>query len=185
MKEQNYIKGLLRHDDKILRAIYKKFSKGIYAFIRQNGGTTDDAKDVFQDALMIIYKKAQKPDFELTSKFHTYLFSICKLTWYARQRKKSHHTVTIPDENTLIDRQDLEGDILERERHNIYKDNFKKLKSECQRLLKLFFEKKSMEEIATILKFKNEHTARTRKYRCQQSLKKFIEADKRFKEIQE
>ena len=46
------------------------------------------------------------------------------------------------------------------------------------------FCQKSMTEIANSLDLKNEHTARTRKYRCQQQLKKLLESDKRYQELQ-
>lgn len=185
MKEKDYIIGLLKHDDKVLRAIYKNFSKSVFSFIQQYGGTSEDSKDVFQDALMIIYKKAQHPEFELSSKFYTYLFSICKLIWYARQRKKINKTVTIPKDKSLIDTYNLEEEIQKREQHKVFQDNLEKLTNECQRLLKLFFEKESMEDITNILQYKNEHTTRTRKYRCQEKLKQLIKNDNRYNEIKE
>lgn len=184
MRDKDYLHGLLNRDDKVLRIIYKKFSGRIRSFIIKNGGTPEDAKDVFQDALMIILEKIKAPDFELKSSFYTYLFSVCKLTWYAKRRKKVNHTVTIPDDNTLIDQKNIEEELFNRELDNIYRENFSKLGTICQQLLRLFFVKKSMTEIAKLLDLKNEHTARTRKYRCREKLKKLITNDLRFKELQ-
>ncbi len=183
MKDKDYLEGLLKSDDKVLRAIYKNFSSRISTHIQQQGGTPEDAKDVFQDALMIIFNKSQSTDFELTSSFYTYLFSICKLTWYAKKRKKSRQTVTISDDNALTDSQSIEQELLDRESDNIYRENFQKLGAFCQKLLRLFFEKKNMTEITKALQLKNEHTARNRKYRCSQNLKKLMEKDERYQEL--
>ena len=40
-----------------------------------------------------------------------------------------------------------------------------------------------MTEIAAIMKFDNEHVARTRKYRCGKKLEKLIKSDSRYSEL--
>lgn len=185
MKDKAYLSGLLNNDDKVLRAIYKNFYERIRTFIIKNNGTSDDAKDVFQDALMVIYQKSQSPDFELSSSFYTYLYSICKLTWYAKRRKKSHQTVTILDETTLMDSDDIEQDLLNREMDKIYRDNFVQLNAFCQQLFRLVFLGKKMEEIAETLILKNKHTARNRKYRCSQELIQLMKKDERYREFKD
>ena len=142
MQDNKYIEGLLRGDDKMLRAIYKNFSGRISNYVIKNGGSKEDAKDIFQDALMIILQKAQSPDFELTSSFYTYLYSVCKLVFYGKRRKKTNQTVTIPEDNTLKDTYSIEQELINRELDKVYRDNFSKLGLLCQQLLKLFFNKK-------------------------------------------
>jgi DNA-directed RNA polymerase specialized sigma24 family protein len=92
LDNQQYIAGLLNNDHAILREIYENYADRIKHHIIKNGGTANDAKDVFQDALMIIYKKAQSEDFELTSQFYTYLFGICHFV-FKRKRKKMTESV--------------------------------------------------------------------------------------------
>lgn len=183
MSDEEYLAGLIRQDDKVLRAIYQNYAGRISHYILQKGGSPEDAKDVFQDALMVLLEKVQSSDFQLSSSFYTYLFSINKLIWYNKSRKKSRSTVTMPDDNTLKDKQDIEQAILNREMDKVYRDNFSKLGMICQQLLRLFFAKKNMTEIAQQLELKNEHTARTRKYRCQEKLRKFMQADNRYQEL--
>ncbi|MFK7946675.1 MAG: RNA polymerase sigma factor, partial [Saprospiraceae bacterium] len=173
---------LINQDDKVLNAIYQNFAGRISNYILQKGGSPEDAKDVFQDALMVVLQKVQSPDFEINSTFYTYLFSVNKMLWYNKSRKKSRSTVTMPDDNTLRDNHSIEEELINRELDNIYRNNFVKLGELCQQLLQLFFRKKTMIEIAAQLKLKNEHTARTRKYRCQKNLKKRMEADERYLE---
>lgn len=183
MQDKDYIEGLLKHDKKILDSIYKNFADRIQRHVSSNGGSTEDAKDVFQDALMVIYDKAKQPDFKLTAQFYTYLFGVARFIWDRKRKKKSNNTVTIPDDNRYMGEEDLEKNILQQERHNIYKTSFIKLGDFCQTILKLFYAEKSMAEITTILSLKNEHTTRNRKYRCQKELEQIIKSDERYKEL--
>jgi RNA polymerase sigma factor (sigma-70 family) len=167
----------------VLRAIYQNFSGKISNYIMQKGGSLDDAKDIFQDALLIVINKVQSTDFQLSSSFYTYLFSVNKYLWFNKSREKSRNNVSIPEDNTLRDDNNIERELLHKEKDAIFHDNFKKLGELCQQLLTLFFEKKNMTFIAQQLNLKNEHTARTRKYRCRESLKKLMYNDNRYQEL--
>lgn len=183
MKDHDYIKGLITNDKAILDLIYRNFSTKIQQFVIRRGGSVEDAKDVFQDALMVIYTKAQEPDFEITNQFQSYLYGVCRFIYDRKRKKKSNNNVTISDHERLIDEQNIEKDILQRERYKVYQYNFKKLGEFCQKLLRLFYAKESMESIAEQLALKNEHTARTRKYRCQKKLEGLITSDVRYNEL--
>lgn len=183
MDKQDYINGLLNNDHKVLQKIYSSYANRIRHHIIKNGGTTEDAKDVFQDALIIIYKKAQSDDFKLTSKFYTYLFGICWNLFDRKMKKNARNSMTNPDFDGYIYDSSLEQDIFEREKHKIYTDTFRKLGASCQKILELYFCKTSMEKIAVKLNLKNAHTARNRKYRCQKELEEMIQADIRYKEL--
>jgi RNA polymerase sigma factor (sigma-70 family) len=129
---------------------------------------------------MVIFNKAKADDFELTSQFYTYLFGVCRFIWDRKRKKMSNNNVTLPEDDRYISDKDIEQDIINRERHKIFQDNFSKLGAFCQKILKLFYDKKNMIDIAEQLDLKNEHTARTRKYRCQKKLEDFIKSDSRF-----
>lgn len=183
MKEEEYIQALLYHDEKKLDKVYQEFTPRIRRYVEKRGGTAEDAKDVFQDALMVIYNKAQSEDFKLTSQFSTYLFGICYFIWGRKKKKMANNTVTILEDNGYTIDEDIESNILERERCHIFKEQFLKLGEPCQKILTLFFSKKNMVEIAEALKLKNEHTARNRKYRCQKKLEELVKQDKRYNEV--
>ena len=58
--------------------MYKEFFPSIRYLIKTNAGLEEDAEDIFQEALYIILKKISEEDFELSSSFLTYLYSISK-----------------------------------------------------------------------------------------------------------
>lgn len=186
MKDLKYINGLLNNNSSVLNEIYQKYFLIVEQFVLKNNGTTDDAKDVFQDGLMVIYTKAQDKNFELTSSFHTFLYSICRFIWLRKQRKNSKYD-SLPENIEELEKVDfaLQALIEKRERHKIFTDNFNNLKTFCQRILNAYFSDLSMEEIAIELELKNAHTARNRKYRCQKELEKLISLDERYQELKE
>jgi len=102
-EESFYIEGMLKNDPFISKRIYEEFYPKIKRMVTSNSGGGDDAWDVFQDALIIIYKKAQSPDFMLTCPFYNFLYPISKHIWLKKLNKKSRTEVTIQDDNGYID----------------------------------------------------------------------------------
>lgn len=166
-----------------LRAIYKEFLPRIARHIMQKGGNYDDAKDVFQDAIIVLYEKAQQPDFELTSGFYTLLFGICRNIWGNRLQKKSRTEVTIPEDAKYKSDTDTEALISQVEEERLFWDAFKKLGEDCQQLMRLFFEKTKMEEITSIMGYGSVNYTKKRKFVCKEQLVRFVKEDKRFEEL--
>jgi RNA polymerase sigma factor (sigma-70 family) len=183
LSDKEYIQGLINEDREVLEAIYQDFSGKISNYIMRKGGSSEDAKDIFQDALLIIIDKVQHSDFQLTSSFYTYIFSINKYLWFNKAKGKSRKSVLLPDDNTLRGDNNIERELLNKELDTVFQDNFKKLGEFCQQLLTMFFEKKDTTTIAKLLKLTNAHAVRTRKYRCQETLKKIMLEDSRYKEL--
>lgn len=86
--DEQILKGILRHDNLILQYIYKQYYYNINYFIRKNQGSEDDASDIFQEAIIIIYRKIKENDlvFEKSS-FKGYLFSVCRFLWLKQLEK--------------------------------------------------------------------------------------------------
>ena len=101
MSDREYIQGLIHEDRKVIEAIYQNFSGRISNYIMRKGGSSEDAKDIFQDALLIIMDKVQHSDFQLTSSFSTYFFGVNKYLWLNKAKGKSRKSVLLPDDNTL------------------------------------------------------------------------------------
>lgn len=183
LDNQKYIDGLRQNNAAVIRKIYENYALKVKRLIIKKGGIEADAKDIFQDALAIIFQKIQKDELTLTSSFQNYLISVCKFLYANKRRKNSRITVTNDLFTTYLDTIDLEKEILAQEEYNIYKDNFFKLRRACQTILKLAFDNHSMSVISQKLHLKNAHIARSRKYRCQKKLEELIKADQRYKDL--
>lgn len=178
-----YLLGLLAQDQATIARIYTDFAPRIEAMVLQNNGSKEDARDVFQEGLLVFWRKANDPAFKLTSSFYTYLYGVCYFVWQRNRKKRANNTVTIPATEGLIDGDDIQSAIEEGERNQLYKHHFSLLGEECRLLLKLFFQGLSMENIAVKLNIENAHAARNRKYRCQKKLENSILNDPRYSEI--
>jgi RNA polymerase sigma factor (sigma-70 family) len=174
--DQAIIDGLKRRDSGVIRFIYKEYYPTIKYLINSNSGYDTDAEDVFQDALVIIYRKITKEDLTLTSSFKTFLYSICRNLWLQRLDKKVFNS----DFLTLEDLDDLQepvysdpGDV-ENEKYKIFQQHFLSLSEDCQKILRLFMNKVPLKEIAELMGFKTEKYAKTRKFMCKERLKNLI-----------
>ena len=181
--EDKYLTGLLAKDPTIIQAIYAEFAPRIESSILKKGGRKEDARDVFQEALLIIWRKAQSPEFVLTSSFYTFLYGVCLNLWRRKLKKKDNNAVTILEAKGLKDEENIEVELEIKERHRVFSEHFSAMDRDCQRLLRLFFEGKSMKQIADLLGIDNDHAARNRKYRCQKKLEDSILNDARYKEL--
>ncbi len=181
--DQAYLNGLVQNDGTILRQLYAAFFPRISTFIQQNQGTQDDAQDIFQEALMVIYHKAKEEEFELTSAFYTFLYSICKNLWLKELRKKSREGVTIREEMVYTEDAEIEEAIHRRARARLYRQKFQALGEDCQQVLSMGFSKKPMVEIAEVMGYASPEYARKKKFTCKDKLIQMIKSDPIYQEL--
>ena len=60
--EEHLVTGLRNGDRAVVRELYERYYAGIRTLVTQNSGSVDDARDVFQEGLMVVYTKAQSAD---------------------------------------------------------------------------------------------------------------------------
>jgi RNA polymerase sigma factor (sigma-70 family) len=181
--DEHYINAIRNNDRKGLQQLYQEFLPRISAFIRKNGGKDADAKDVFQDALIVIFKKVQEADFQLTSGFYTLLYGICRNLWGNRLQKKSGNEVSIPEDYKYTGEAGLSQLLEQQEEEQIFWDAFRQLGQDCQQLLQWFFAKVKMAEIAERMEYSSVGYAKKRKFQCKEQLIQRVKADARYSEL--
>lgn len=110
--EVDYLKGVAENDLAVLQLIYRESLPEVIKFVRKNSGTADDAKDVFQEAILIIFRKLSNEELELTTRFHLYLFSICKRIWLKKLRNNRNREVPFAAEKEYGFEEHLEEQFL-------------------------------------------------------------------------
>jgi RNA polymerase sigma factor (sigma-70 family) len=183
MDEMSFVKAILNSNQPVLRHIYAKFLPPVANLIKQHGGTHADALDVFQDALIIIFEKAQKPDFQLSGSFFSYLYGVCRNVWGNKLQKKDNQTVTIDGLFKLSDNNDLHPHIERQEKEQVFWMAFEKLGKDCRLILQLFFEGHSMEEICSTLGQSSVGYTKKRKFHCKEALIQLVKTDPKFAEL--
>jgi len=181
MEQDPYIAGIRNGDPKIVAEIWGDIFPAVRKWVTAGGGNEDDAKDVFQDAMMVVYDKAQRPDFQLTSKFSTFFLGICRNLLGNLFQKKYFRHITIPEDAKYM--AEVPVDFAELERHNLF-DLAKALQGEeCQKIMDLYFQKKSMAEIAALMGLSSEKYAKLRKFQCKERLEELVKKQPGFHEL--
>lgn len=183
---QDLLNGILRNDTIVLQYIYKNFYSKINFFIKKNSGDDDDANDVFQEAIIIIFRKLKANDLILDCTFETYLYSVCRFLWLKQLDKRKIEKEKIKDNHDY--HEDIYDDGLERvadlnERYRLYQKHFVNLGKDCQKILQLYFDKVPLKNIAQIMGFKSEKYAKKRKFKCKEYLIKSIKQDLEYSKI--
>ena len=177
-KEQILLRGLIAGDSKAIQSIYATHFSLIQAMVLNNNGSYDDARDVFQEAVVILYENAKKSDFRLTSQLKTYLYAIAKRLWL---KKLKHHGLFVSNtdlnllEPTISLEEDLEWAKKKDADFVLMESAFQQLGEPCKSLLEAFYvQKKSMADLVEIFGYTNTDNAKTQKYKCLMRLKKLF-----------
>ncbi|MFN4284770.1 MAG: RNA polymerase sigma factor [Lacibacter sp.] len=174
--ELELLNGLARNDRKAIETLYQQNYAVVQAFIINNNGTADDARDIFQEAMILLYEKAGSPDFELNCKIRTYLYSVCRRLWLKRLQQANRYGSPV---ETLEDVVPVEEDLEEQENRNEAFQMMEKamlhLGEPCKSLLEAYYvHKKQMAEIAEHFGYTNADNAKNQKYKCLMRLKKLF-----------
>jgi RNA polymerase sigma factor (sigma-70 family) len=179
--EQQLLSDLAKGTHKATTAIYKQHHKVVVSWIVNHGGDAADAEDVFQEAMVVLYQKAQSEDFRLTCKIGTYLFAISKHLWYKKLEQQQRGPSLLDDNMGSDDGRDLayEDDVKAHEEREAHYEQLNgaldRLGEPCSSLLKAFYHHdKSMQEIAAMFGYTNPDNAKTQKYKCLNRLKKIF-----------
>lgn len=168
MKDSEILKRISKGDERVLDHLYKKYYRMMIKVVTSNNGTEDEAKDVYQEALLVFWQKAVGGKLVLTSKISTYLYSICLNQWRKELDRKSR----LSDEE--VDGENFQSYDTE-ERSKIIHGCIEELGDVCKKVLThYYFDGMSMQEIAKKLNFSNTDTAKTKKYKCKKKLDELI-----------
>ncbi len=184
-KDERFLQGIAEGNTLIIREIYTAYFDSIVSHLTRNKGTVEDARDVFQDALMVIYQKTKELDFKINYSLHTYLFAICKNLWLKKLRKKQDFGVPLSDHLEPIDDWDMDQVLVNRLKEKLYREKFAELGEVCQKVISLYLEGKSMQEIATALALNSVAYAKKRKYQCKNQLLTLIQTNPIYQELKE
>ena len=169
---------------KALDVLYQHFPM-MRKMILSNGGNSQDAEDIFQEALIILCRKVKEPGFKLTARLSTYLYSVCRFLW-KDEMKKRKHPVAIDFEQGLpeVEEKELEV-IVEKERQiKLAEKVLNELGERCRELLLLFYHADlKLKDIAARMGYSSEGTAKNQKYKCLEGAKNRLKALKQTTQI--
>jgi RNA polymerase sigma factor (sigma-70 family) len=170
MKDADILAKIRIGDESALEYLYQKYYRMMIKLVTSNSGTEYEAKDIYQEALIVLWQKAVSDKLVLTSKLSTYLYSICQNLWRKELDRKSRLSNESHDGT-----QYMEHDRDERGR--IIRECIEQLGETCQKVLTYYyFDGMSMSDIADKLNFSSTNTAKTKKYKCKKRLDQLVKS---------
>ncbi len=175
-QEKQLLEGLALNDRSVVEAIYRDNYPMIQAFILNNNGDSDEARDIFQEAMIVIFEKAVSGTFELNCLLKTYIYSVCRRLWLKRLQQLQRYGSLIENvEDTVAVEEDLEMHEKNNTDFTLMEAAMGKIGEPCKSLLDAYYiQKKNMQEIASEFGYTNADNAKTQKYKCLVRLKKLF-----------
>ncbi len=174
--DNEIILGILNNSSSTLQYLYKAYFPMIYQLIINNSGNEDDAKDIYQEGIIILHDKIKSGDFELTSKLKTFLYSVCRRLWLKKLNHKSRFNVNINDyEDHFVVEPDMANHEEKDQQFLLMDKALLQLGEPCKTIIEDFYiHSKSMQDISEKFGYTNADNAKTQKYKCLQRLKKLF-----------
>ncbi len=174
--EKTLLEGLARNDRMAAETIYRDNYNMVQSLVINNNGGIDDARDIFQEAMIVLYEKAKSGSFELNCQLKTYLYSVCRRLWLKRLQQMNRfitsgdhlsETVSVDDDLEEHGKKDADFEMMEK--------SFGMIGEPCKGLLDAYYlQRKNMQEIADMFGYTNAANAKTQKYKCLMRLKKIF-----------
>ncbi len=148
-----------------LPGLYEDTFPAVASFVSKMGGTVDDAKDIFHDALIAYFESAHRLKFYVEP--GAYIVGIAKHLWLRKHKRglgkvqlnEVERYLTLPDEEPLPITEKL---------FSLIKSSGKA----CLDLLEAFYYRKnSAEDIAETFHYSNAHSATVQKFKCVEKLR--------------
>lgn len=171
----------MARDDALITEVYQTYYAGIEQYVRKNRGTAEDARDLFNDALKIIYLQG-RDGLQLHTSFGGYLGTICRCRWINELKRRQRFTPDIEDQAEPVAEEDIWANMVAYERKLLYRKHFGQLPERCQQILTLTFEGLNYREVAERLDL-NYSFVRRRAGECTKKLTQAIRQDPVFKEL--
>ncbi|GAB3821245.1 RNA polymerase sigma factor [Pontibacter rugosus] len=174
--DEAIMEGIRLGDDKALAHLYKLYFPVISHFIMSNSGTDDEAKDIYQEGVIVFYEKVKENSLELTCQIKTYLYSVCRRLWLKRLAEKGRYATRLDESESFVPVEEEVQQHEEQERQfGVMGDALLQLGEPCRSLLEDYYIRtQSMQDITDKFGYTNSDTAKNQKYKCLQRLKKIF-----------
>ncbi len=170
--EQLLLQRLQKGDQEVLVELYRANFAMVKNHVAKNNGVVEDAEDLLQDALVVLWQNCRKPGFELTSKISTYIMAICKNLWLKQLSKSGRMMGEELIKPQMHSENPQEGKDMDMKKIHAA---LNELGDTCKNILVMFyFDGFDMDAIAKAMGFNNSDTAKAKKYQCFKKLEEIV-----------
>jgi RNA polymerase sigma factor (sigma-70 family) len=175
LNERVLLQGLAKNDKKATESIYKDNYNMVQALVVKNNGSAEDAKDVFQEAMIVLFEKVRTGNFELNCQVKTFVYSVSRRIWLKRLLLQNRFQLSEGHEDIVSVDEEMEEHEKKNNEYFIMEKAMGGLGEPCKSLLEAFYlQKRSMQDIASGFGYTNPENAKNQKYKCLMRLKKLF-----------
>ncbi len=163
-------------EEDALVELYRTSRKQVTSYVLRNSGTIEDAEDLLQEALVVLWERVRAERFTLAAKLETFIVATVRNMWLRRLARLRRETPAITDPDGTPDPVPSVLEVLiEDEESQRVRDALETLGDPCRTLLLLYYwDELPMDEIAARLGFANAETAKSKKYQCKKALEALL-----------
>lgn len=165
--------ALLADRERTLTHLYQRTFPMVRRYVQQHGGTAQDAKDVFHDALITFYEKVVGETLVLSASASTYLVAVCRNLWRQElSRRTRQPLVSLTDEHAEV----AEAELAEQPALSVL-EQVERLGARCKDILLAFYYfQQPLEQIATAHQYRTVRSATVQKFKCLERLRTSVRA---------
>jgi len=169
--EKELVSGIIKENNDVILYIYKNSFRPVRHLITRNSGSEEDARDIFQDSLVVLYKKLKTGSLKLSCSVSTFLYSIARLLWLKELRIRGKEIISSDNYDSWVDEESNIVRIYEQnERLRFYRRIFEQLSEDCRKILRMVMKSFTISEITSIMGYSSVQHTKNRRYRCKKAL---------------
>ena len=162
--------ALLTDRTQVLTGLYRQSFPPVRRYIGRHGGSAQDAQDVFQDALILLYEQATGGTLVLTASVSTYLLGISRNLWRQELRRRARLSGEVFTDElaaSLTDAAEAPA-----EPAFAVLDYVERLGEKCKSvLLSFYYFQQPLVQIAAMQGYRSVRSATVQKFKCLERLR--------------
>lgn len=177
---KNLLQGLRDNDYEAFKHLYKTSFRAVLSIAINTSRSKEDAEDLYNDGIIVLLERINKPGFVLNGKIQGMLYAICKKknSNFLRQETSRKNYLNANFEDRHEDHLDEKMD--QALYRSIFRNSLKKLKKDCQEIIDKLMDELSPERIAKDMGI-SLLNLRQKKSRCLEALRLQIAANPEYK----
>ncbi len=160
--------------------LYESPLRKVRTYILKNNGSKEDAKDIFQDAVIVLFNYIRENKFDTTQSLEGFIYSVARNLWIDKVRKDNRLSKDVDVYNIEINNEAINqlDQLVNNEKSIAMSKIFNQLDEKCKKILSyVIYHKLTMKEIKDKMGYANEDVAKSNHYRCKQYLSKLVKSD--------